>query len=233
VLLRTIPSGSLEQIILRMDALQRLEATGVPVINPPRAMEACVDKYLASARLAAAGLPTPAAAACEQRDEAMQAFDALGRDVVLKPLFGAEGKGVTRITDPELAYRAFQLLEQHNGVVYLQRYIEHADHDLRAFVLDGRVLAAVRRRADGDWRHNVSRGARVEPVELSAEQGRLAVQAAETLGARVAGVDLLPGRDGRCHVLEVNAIPGWKGLSQATGIDVATELLNSLRRCQP
>jgi ribosomal protein S6--L-glutamate ligase len=228
VLLRTIPAGSLEQIIFRMDALQRLEAAGVPVVNPPRAMEACCDKYLASARLAAAGLCTPTTAACERRDEAMRAFDALDRDVVLKPLFGAEGKGITRITDPELAYRAFQLLEHQGGVMYMQRYIEHDHGDLRAFVLDGKVIAAMRRRGGDDWRANVSRGGSTESVELSAEQGRLAVEAAAALGALVAGVDLLPARDGRCYVLEVNAIPGWRGLTQATGVDVAAKVIEFL-----
>ena len=231
VLLRTIPAGSLEQVIFRMDCLQRLEAIGVPVINPPRAVEACVDKYLATARLAAAGLCTPPTAACENRDEAMQAFDALGRDVVLKPLFGAEGKGLTRITDPDLAWRAFQLLEQQQAVIYVQRFIEHDGTDLRAFVLDGHVVAAMRRRGqDGDWRANVSRGGHAEPVELTAEQARLALATAETLGASVAGIDLLPARDGKCYVLEGNAIPGWRALAAVTGVDVARHLIAFLQR---
>ena len=230
VLLRTIPSGSLEQIVLRMDVLQRLEALGVPVVNSSRAMEACVDKYLASARLAAAGLPTPPTAACENREEGMRAFEVLGRDVVLKPLFGAEGKGISRIDDPDLAYRAFQLLEQQGGVIYLQRYIPHDGCDLRVFVLGGRVLAAIRRRARDTWRTNLSLGAQAEPVELTEEQGHLAVTAATTLGAAAAGVDLIPSTDGQCYVLEVNAIPGWRGLAEATGVDVAAELLRFVIR---
>lgn len=230
VLLRTIPSGSLEQIVLRMDVLQRLETLGVPVVNSSRAMEACVDKYLASARLAAADLPTPPTAACENREEAMRAFEALGRDVVLKPLFGAEGKGISRISDPDLAYRAFQLLEQQGGVIYLQRYIPHDGCDLRVFVLGGRVLAAIRRRARHTWRTNLSLGGRAEPVELTEEQRHFAVTAAKTLGAAAAGVDLLPSVDGCCYVLEVNAIPGWRGLAEATGVDVAAELLRFVIR---
>lgn len=233
VLLRTIPTGTLEQIVFRMDVLQRLETLGVPVINPPRAMEAAVDKYLASARFAAAGLPIPPTAACEHRDEAMRVFEALGGDVVLKPLFGAEGKGISRINDADLAWRAFQLLEQQGAVIYIQRYIHHAGSDFRAFVLGARVLAAVRRRGQNSWRSNVSLGGQAEAVELTPEQQALAIKAARTVGARVAGVDLLPEMDGRCYVLEVNAIPGWKGLAEATGIDVARALLEFVQRRKP
>src|ERR671932_492983 len=88
VLVRTMPPGSLEQVVFRMDLLHRLQARGVPVLNPPRAVEACVDKYLASARLEAAGLPVPPTVVCQHADAALDAFATLGGDVVVKPLFG-------------------------------------------------------------------------------------------------------------------------------------------------
>src|SRR5256885_6719622 len=80
VLVRTMPPGSLEQVVFRMNALQRLQARGVAVLNPPPALEACVDKYLAAARLEAAGLPVPATAVCQHADDALEAFAALGGD---------------------------------------------------------------------------------------------------------------------------------------------------------
>jgi glutathione synthase/RimK-type ligase-like ATP-grasp enzyme len=86
-----------------MDVLHRLEARGVPVLNPARALEVCVDKYLATARLEAAELPVPPTAVCQDADSALEAFAALGGDVVVKPLFGSEGRGMVRISDPELA----------------------------------------------------------------------------------------------------------------------------------
>src|SRR5437588_613694 len=92
VLVRTMPPGSLEQVVFRMDVLHRLRAGGVPVLNPPAAVEACVDKYLATARLAAAGLPVPPTVACQDADAALDAFARLGGDVVVKPLFGSEGR---------------------------------------------------------------------------------------------------------------------------------------------
>ncbi len=91
VIVRTMPPGSLEQVVFRMDVLGRLEVAGKVVVNPARAIEAAVDKYLASAKLSAAGLRTPRTIVCQTVDAAMTAFAALGGDVVLKPLFGAEG----------------------------------------------------------------------------------------------------------------------------------------------
>src|SRR6266851_3222831 len=96
VLVRTMPPGSLEQVIFRMDVLQSLQAEGVPVLNPPRALEICVDKYLASARLAAAGLRVPPTIVCQDAEAALEAFTTLGGDVVVKTLFGSEGRGMVR-----------------------------------------------------------------------------------------------------------------------------------------
>jgi ribosomal protein S6--L-glutamate ligase len=107
VLIRTMPPGSLEQVILRMDVLGRLEAAGVLVVNPPRAVEIAVDKYLASARLQAAGLPTPRTLVCQTVTDALEAFVALGGNVVVKPLFGGEGRGILRVEDRDLASRVF------------------------------------------------------------------------------------------------------------------------------
>jgi ribosomal protein S6--L-glutamate ligase len=224
VLVRTMPPGSLEQVVFRMDALARLEGQGTVVVNPPRAIEAAVDKYLATARLAEAGFEVPDTIACQTVDEAMAAFEDLGRDVVIKPLFGSEGRGITRLTDADLACRAFSLLEQLGGVIYLQRFIPHEGSDLRLLVI-GRKVLAIRRRHATDWRTNVSRGAAAEPYHPSDEQAALAQRAAECLGAVVAGVDLLPGLDGRLYAIEVNAVPGWRGLAAALSIDVAAEIL--------
>src|SRR5438445_773336 len=103
MMVRTMPPGSLEQVIFRMDVLQRLEAQGIPILNPPRAVEICVDKYLASARLAAAGLEVPSTAVCQNAEEALEVFDQLQRDVIVKPLFGSEGRGMAAVTGLDIA----------------------------------------------------------------------------------------------------------------------------------
>lgn len=230
VLVRMMPPGSLEQVVFRMDALHRLEAIGVPVVNPPRAVEASVDKYLALAKLESDGLRVPPTWVGESAAEALEMFERLGGDVVIKPLFGSEGRGLVRVSDMELARRAVFAIERLNAVIYMQSYVEHEGHDVRAFVVGGRVLGAIRRYpAQGQWRSNLSVGGRPEPVQLDGQAESLALRAASAVGARVAGVDLLPGRAG-WYVLEVNAVPGWKGLASATGLDVAAEVLGEVLR---
>src|SRR5205807_2664993 len=203
VMVRTMPRGSLEQVVFRMDVLHRLQARGVAVLNPPAAVETCVDKYLASARLAAAGLAVPPTAVCQHADAALEAFAALGGDVVVKPLFGSEGRGMVRVSDPELAWRTFRTLERTQAVLYLQQFVPHPGWDLRVLVLGGRVLAAMRRHARDDWRTNVAQGGRAEAVTPTDAEARLALQAAAAVGAVFAGVDLLPTENGYV-VLEVN-----------------------------
>ena len=230
VLVRMMPPGGLEQVVFRMDALHRVAASGVPVWNPPSAVEAAVDKYLALARLQAAGLPVPTTWVGESAVEALAAFDALGRDVVVKPLFGSEGRGLVRVTDRETAWRVVRTLERIGTVLYLQKYISNDGSDLRAFVLGDRVLGSIRRHAPaGDWRTNVAIGGRAEACALGREAERMALEAARAVGARVAGVDLLPTRAGGWVVLEVNAVPGWRALAGATGVDVALEIINAIR----
>jgi len=227
-LVRTIPAGSLEQIVFRTDVLHAAEARGLPVLNPPRAVEVCVDKYLTNVRLTAAGLLVPETIVCQRADDGMTAFADLGSDVVVKPLFGAEGRGMVRVSDFEIAWRTFRAIEQTGGVLYLQRFIEHPGWDLRAFVLGGRVLAAMKRTARGDWRTNVAQGGSVEAIRLTPAQESLALRAAAAVGIAVGGVDLLPGPNGVWYVIEVNAVPGWRALAPATGVDVASEIVRFL-----
>jgi ribosomal protein S6--L-glutamate ligase len=228
VIVRTMPPGSLEQVVFRMDLLQRVEARGVPILNSPRTLEACVDKYLTTARLAAAGLPVPPTVVCQDAESALEAFQTLGSDVVVKPLFGSEGRGMLRISDPELAWRTFRTLERTGAVLYLQKMIRHPGWDLRVFVLAGHVLAAMRRVSRGDWRTNVAQGGVGEPIQVDEAQADLALRSAAVLGADAAGVDLMHGPAGEWYVIEVNAVPGWRALAPVTGIDVASELLRHL-----
>lgn len=228
VLIRTMPSGSLEQIVFRMDLLHAALANGARILNPPRALETCVDKYLTNVRLLQAGLPVPATIVCQRSDDALAAFEQLGGDIVVKPLFGAEGRGMLRVADPELAWRTFRTIEQTGGVLYLQRFIRHPGWDVRAFVLGGRVIASMRRTARGDWRTNVAQGGMAEPITLSSTEQSLALRAADAVGTVVAGVDLLPGPDGEWYVIEVNAVPGWRAINEACGLDMAQTVLQFL-----
>lgn len=221
---RTMSPASLEQVVFRMDVLARLEASGVAVINPPKTIETAVDKYLALAKLSAAGLPVPRTIVCQSAEAAMQAFDRFGGDVVVKPLFGAEGRGIARVADPDLAERAFELLARNGAVLYLQEFIEHGGSDLRALFI-GRDCWAIRRSHATDWRTNVSRGATAMRVELSDAHRQLAMAAADVIGGSLLGIDLVEDRAGRTFLLEANAVPGWKGVAKAWEIDIAARVL--------
>jgi ribosomal protein S6--L-glutamate ligase len=231
VLVRGVPAGGLEPIVFRMDALYRLATAGVRVVNAPKAIEACVDKYLATARLSAAGLPVPRTEVCERADDAMAAFERLGADVVLKPLFGSEGRGILRIDNVAVAERVFKALASVEAVLYLQEFVRHPGHDVRALVIGDRVTAAMRRRSNGDFRTNVARGGSFEACELSEEWSTLAVAAAKAVGAEIAGVDLLPDANGKPLVVEVNSTPGFKAIAQVTSVDLPQAIVRFVTEC--
>lgn len=228
VLARIIPSGSLEQIIYRVDILHWLEDRGIPVMNSPRAIERCVDKFYTSALLHEAGLATPDTIVCERTDDALTAIREMG-DVIIKPLFGSMGHGMVRVSDPEIGFRIVRALDMTRSVFYVQRFIEHDGCDVRAFVVGDTVVAAIERRsADGGWRTNISLGAAARATDLSPPMTALALRAARAVGAEYAGVDLLPSRDGTVYVLEVNGIPGWTGVQTTTSLDIAGAIVDHL-----
>lgn len=224
IIVRSIPGGSLEQIIFRVDVLHRLEDLGVRVVNSTRTIERTVDKYYTSALLEDAGIPTPRTVVTERFEEAMEAFRELGGDVVVKPLFGSEGRGMVRACDEDAAYRVFRALELGRYVFYLQEFIPHANWDIRAFVIGDEMVAAMLRKADG-WKTNVARGASVEPLELSEELRELSLRASAVLEADYAGVDILRAEGGAYYVTEVNGIPGWRGLQSTTSVEIAGKIV--------
>jgi RimK family alpha-L-glutamate ligase len=228
LIVRGLPRGSLEQVIFRMDALHLLaEQHGVRCVNGPRAVERTVDKSWCSAVLAAAGVPTPPTVVCERRDDAMRAFDALGGDAVVKPLFGAMGNGIVRIQERDVAHRVFGALELERAVYYLQRTVDGPGRrDLRALVVRGQVAGAMERVSDS-WRANVARGGEPRSVTLTDDERETALAAAAAVGADVAGVDLLVGADGEIVVPEVNGIPGWQALQSVCERDLTAAVLDA------
>jgi len=176
LLVRFIPPGSLDQIVFRVDALHALHDGGVPVINPPRALERTVDKHWTSRLLAEAGVPTPRTLAAEGFDEALAAFHDM-RDVLVKPLLGSGGRGIVRVTDEDLAYRVFRALEMQRSVFYVQEFVPHGRSDLRFLVVGARVVAAARRTGAG-WKTNVAAGAEMRLHRPGPGEEELAVRAA-------------------------------------------------------
>jgi RimK family alpha-L-glutamate ligase len=224
LLVRTIPAGSLEQIIFRMDVLHRLENLNVAVINSASAIERTVDKYYTSFLLAEEGIRTPRTLVTEDFETAHNACRDMG-DVVIKPLFGSEGKGMVRVTDEETAYRVLRAWELNRYVYYIQEYLPHRSEDIRAFVIGNKITAAMRRSAEG-WKTNYSKGAEVSPVILTSEMEELAVRAVQCIGLDYAGVDLIESEGGGIYIVEINSIPGWRGLQKISGANIAEQIID-------
>ncbi|MCW4045164.1 MAG: RimK family alpha-L-glutamate ligase [Candidatus Bathyarchaeota archaeon] len=224
LIIRPIGRGSLEELVFRMDMLYKLERLGFYVVNPPEAIEHCVDKYDILAILEDNNIPIPKTVATENANEALKAFAELGSDVVVKPVFGSRGMGATRIVDPEIALTVFKAITFQHGVIYLQEFVPHGHSDIRAFVINGNVIAAMRREAQS-WKTNYSQGARPAPTTLSKEFEALAIKAAKAVGCKIAGVDILEGPDGP-KICDVNSQPGWKGLQMVTKVNIAEQIVD-------
>lgn len=228
VFVRAIGAGTFESVTTRLSVLHALGDTGVPVANSARTIERCVDKAATSFYLAKNNIPTPATWTVQTAAAARVIVRReTGRGpLVLKPLFGAQGRGL------KLIRRESDLpeIEAVEGVYYLQRFAgveQDGFRDIRVLISNGEIIAAMSRHAR-HWITNVKLGAKPEPIEITAEMHDLSLRSAEAVGADFAGVDLLRERDGHLTVLEVNSMPGWHGLQSITGFSIADRLAGDL-----
>lgn len=218
LVVRSLPGGSLEQVIYRVNALHCLEDLGLRVINNASLIEKTVDKFYTSALLARAGLPVPETIVTERYDQAMEAVKKLGRAVV-KPIFGSLGKGIVLLEDLDIAHRVFRALEMGRYVYYIQKYLPHENEDLRIFIVGGEIVGAMRR-CGSSWKTNIACGSRAEQYNPSEEIAELALKAAKVLQADYVGLDILIS-DNQPYIIEANGIPGWQGLQSVTDTDIA------------
>ena len=231
-LVRGIAGGSFEQVTKRLGVLHALRELGVAIYNDARAIERSVDKSMTSLLLHAAGVATPPTWALESAALAQRLVtreSAAGHALVLKPLFGSQGKGLQRVGRVDGMHRALPALKAYGQLAYLQRYVpaqQQPGFDWRVLVVGGRAVTAMRRVSD-HWVHNVAQGARCEPAVLSDELATLAERAAAALAMDYAGIDLIPTPDGP-QVLEVNGVAAWQGLQRVTRFNIAALLVADL-----
>jgi len=222
VLVRPIGRGSLDEIIFQMDGLHKLARRGMPIINPPAAIEKAVDKYYTLALLSEHGLPVPRTVVTENIREAMEAFRSYGGEAVIKPVFGSRGIGVARIRDEDIAERVMRTLRFYRHVLYVQEFVGHGTRDIRTFIVGGRVVAGMFR-VSSSWKTNVSRGAIPKHFQVDPDVEALALKSADVLGCKIAGVDIMESERGLL-VHEVNSQPGWRGLQTTTNVRIADEI---------
>ena len=238
VFIRGVPGGSLDQVVYYLDILHALEALGVPVVNNVRAIERSVDKGMTSLLLSQRDIPTPITFVSSDlhyiRAKLRKGL-AAGKQFVLKPLFGSQGKGlqlIRKLSD-SISY------EHMVGVMYAQEFIHSGQDvgvDFRVFVVGAQVVASMQRTGN-DWISNVAHGAQVEAIRLDNGIEKLALDAVDALNMEYAGVDLIQDTQGKFWVTEVNSVPAWKGLQQTTEISIvdtiADDFLSRCERAQP
>ena len=223
-LVRGFGAAATQKIFFRLDLLNAMEEYGLKLINSRESLEIASDKFLTSIYLDRHNIPTPKTVICENPNDALDAFKDLGKDIVLKPLFGSRGVGVTRINDESFAENVFYTLSQLNYIFYLQEFIAHSNRDIRVLVLGNKAIAGMYR-VSNNWKTNIHSGATMEPIELTKEIKNLAIKAAKITKTEIAGVDIVESENGLL-VLEVNSIPGFTALQKVTDTNLAEEIVS-------
>jgi RimK family alpha-L-glutamate ligase len=227
-LVRGFGAAATQRIFFRLDILRAIEEYEVRLINSRESLEIASDKFLTSVFLENYNIPTPKTIICEDDHKALSAFDELGGDCVLKPLYGSKGIGITRLNNKAFAENVIYSLGQLNQVFYLQEFIEHYNRDIRILVLGEKVIAGMYRISDS-WKTNIHAGAKAEPIDLNKELEKLAVKAAKITRTEIAGVDIVESENGYA-VLEVNSIPGFTALQKVTELNIAEEIVDYFLR---
>ncbi len=231
------PLSEIDAIIPRIGAsisffgaaiVRQFEQMGVFTPNSSTSISTARDKLRSLQVLSRHDIGIAASAFVRDRRDVLPAIARVGgAPVIIKLLEGTQGVGVILAESEKMAEAIIETLQSTQQNVLIQKFVsESKGRDIRALVVGDRVVAAMRRRAVGtEFRSNVHRGGRTEPVELPESYVRTAVRAAQIIGLRVAGVDMLEGNDGPV-IMEVNSSPGLEGIEAASGVDVAGEIID-------
>ena len=223
-LVRGFGAAITQKVFFRLDLLSAMEEYGLKLINSRESLEIASDKFLTSLFLEKHKLPTPKTIVCENPEDAISAFEELGGDIVIKPLYGSRGVGITRIQDKGFAENVIYTLGQLNEIYYLQEFVEHKNQDIRILVIGGKVIAGMYRVSDS-WKTNIHAGATMKPIDMTKEMQTLAIKAAEVTRTEIAGIDIVETSKG-LSILEVNSVPGFTALQRVTEVNLAEEMVD-------
>lgn len=210
--------------------VRQLEQMGVYCANSANGIQNSRDKLRSLQILSRSEheIGIPQTTFVRDRSDALAAIARVGGvPVVIKLIEGTQGIGVILAERSETAIAIVEALQWVRQNVLIQKFVEESrGRDIRAFVVGDRVVAAMRRTASGsEFRSNVHRGGTTEAIQLDAKYTETAIRAAQIMGLRVAGVDMLEGREGPL-VMEVNSSPGLEGIETATGADIAGAIID-------
>ena len=222
---RGIAGGTLQQITTRLNILHMLQMQGVSIFNSGKAIERTVDKAMTSFLLSHANTASPPTWVCEScsHAHAIIAAQLPKNKLVLKPLFGSQGRGIRLLE--QSSKMPVPMDDFVDGVFYLQQFVDSGKHpyDFRVLVVGNKAVAAMRRNGNS-WLNNVAQGAHCEAVDFTKSDGadmlRLAEQAAMAVDIDYCGVDIMRDKNGKLWVLEMNSIPAWSGLQSVTKTNI-------------
>lgn len=218
-----IPRVGASQTSYGTAVVRQFEMMGVFCVNGSQGIQSARDKLRCLQVLARQGIGLPVTGCAHSTKDSGGLVKIVGGPpLVVKMLQGTQGVGVVLAENQEAAESVIEAFRGIKADILVQEFIrESAGSDVRAFVVGGRVIAAMRRQArPGEFRANLHRGGTASPIRLTPEERTTAVRAAKATGLLVAGVDILRSAHGPL-VLEVNASPGLEGIERATGVDVA------------
>ncbi|MEM2977448.1 MAG: RimK family alpha-L-glutamate ligase [Thermoplasmata archaeon] len=212
--------------------IRHFEFKGVPVVNSSQSIADSRDKFRSLQILTRHGIRVPATVLTRSPVMTMKSIDILGGPpVVLKMLQGTQGIGVMLAENPAAAESILETFWGLGHDIQIQTFVKEASGtDIRAFVIDGQVVASMKRESTtGEFRSNIHRGGEGRLAILSPEFEETAIKTAEVLGLKIAGIDMLESSEGPV-VIEANSSPGFEGLERATHKDVARMILEFLTR---
>jgi ribosomal protein S6--L-glutamate ligase len=205
----------------------QFEMAGIFSLNDSQGISRSRDKLRALQLLSRAGVDLPTTSFAHSTQDIDGLLEVVGGPpVVVKLLEGTQGLGVVLAETRKAADSVISAFRQLDANILVQEFVKEArGADVRAFVVGGKVVAAMRRQGPpGEFRSNLHRGGHAEEIKLSANERATAVRAAKTMGLNVAGVDLLQSDVGPM-VLEVNSSPGLEGIEAASGVDIAAAII--------
>ncbi len=234
-------TGSFDAIIPRIGAkrtfygaaiVRQFETMGVYSINSSLAITRSRDKLRAQQLLVMKGIQMPITGFAPGAESIHHLIKLVGgTPLIIKLLEGTQGVGVVMAETPKAAESVAQALAGLNANIIIQEFIkESKGEDIRCFVVGDKVVAAMQRKAVlGEFRANVHRGGSVQVIDITDEERVIAINAAKTMGLKMAGVDILRSHRGPL-VLEVNSSPGLEGIEKATGVDIASLIIRYIEK---
>ncbi|WP_211829651.1 30S ribosomal protein S6--L-glutamate ligase [Kistimonas asteriae] len=211
---------------------RQFESVGIYPLNSSQSISMSRDKLFSLQLLLSSGLDIPTTGFANSPIETKDLIDMVGgAPLIVKLLQGTQGRGVVLAETRKAAESVIGAFTSLKANLLVQEFVKEADgKDLRLFVIDNKVVASMQRTAaPGEFRANVHQGGTTSVIKITPEERKLAIKAAKTLGLKVAGVDIIRSRKGPL-LLEVNSSPGLEGIENATGKDIAGQMISAIEK---